>query len=140
MPKGQVRCLGPDDDVLACKSGLRGVGWRFHETRLTYPAYVLVHDERVKQYLVEEFGEQIIGYGGFQEWPPSSPDLTPMDVFLWGYLKQQVYETPPPSLQDFQRRITDACANVTSAMLHRVQRARIQMCIVADGEKFEHRK
>ncbi|GBO46586.1 hypothetical protein AVEN_88807-1 [Araneus ventricosus] len=29
----------------------------------------------VKQYLVE--------------WPPCSPDLTPMDVFLWGYLKQQ---------------------------------------------------
>ncbi|GBM91957.1 hypothetical protein AVEN_109126-1 [Araneus ventricosus] len=30
----------------------------------------------VNQYLVEEFGEQIIGYGGFQEWPPRSPDLT----------------------------------------------------------------
>ncbi|GBN61251.1 hypothetical protein AVEN_128970-1 [Araneus ventricosus] len=36
----------------------------------------------------EEFGEQIIGYGGFQELPPRSPDLTPMDFFLWGYLKQ----------------------------------------------------
>ncbi|GBO44044.1 hypothetical protein AVEN_232908-1 [Araneus ventricosus] len=35
----------------------------------------------VKQYLVEEFGEQIIGYGGFQEWPPRSPDLTPMVFF-----------------------------------------------------------
>ncbi|GBN98904.1 hypothetical protein AVEN_125216-1 [Araneus ventricosus] len=33
----------------------------------------------VKQYLVEEFGVQIIGYGGFQEWPSRSPDLTPMD-------------------------------------------------------------
>ncbi|GBM72025.1 hypothetical protein AVEN_119387-1 [Araneus ventricosus] len=74
----------------------------------------------VKQYLVEEFGEQIIGYGGFQEWPPRSPDLTPMDSFLWGYLKQQVYATPPPTLQDLQLRITDACANVTPAMLLRV--------------------
>ncbi|GBM79996.1 hypothetical protein AVEN_108648-1 [Araneus ventricosus] len=36
---------------------------------------------------VEEFGEHIIGYGGFHEWPPRSPDLTPMDFFLWGYLK-----------------------------------------------------
>ncbi|GBO43866.1 hypothetical protein AVEN_46036-1 [Araneus ventricosus] len=26
-----------------------------------------------------------------------SPDLTPMDFFLWGYLKQ-VYATPPPAL------------------------------------------
>ncbi|GBN39798.1 hypothetical protein AVEN_273551-1 [Araneus ventricosus] len=36
----------------------------------------------VKHYLVEEFGEQIIGYGGFQEWPLPSPDPTPMDFFL----------------------------------------------------------
>ncbi|GBM96813.1 hypothetical protein AVEN_161127-1 [Araneus ventricosus] len=56
----------------------------------------------VKSYLMEEFGEQIIGYGGFQKWPPRSPDLTPMDFFLWGYLKQQVYSTPPPTLQEFQ--------------------------------------
>ncbi|GBM75183.1 hypothetical protein AVEN_99576-1 [Araneus ventricosus] len=56
----------------------------------------------VKQYLVEEFGEQIIRYGGFQECPPRSPDLTAMDFFLWGYLKQQVYATPPPTLQDLQ--------------------------------------
>ncbi|GBN33549.1 hypothetical protein AVEN_173628-1, partial [Araneus ventricosus] len=48
----------------------------------------------MKQYLVEEFLEQIIGYGGFQEWPP---DLTLVDLFLWGYLKQQVYATPEPS-------------------------------------------
>ncbi|GBN82565.1 hypothetical protein AVEN_129486-1 [Araneus ventricosus] len=66
-----------------------------------------------------------------------------MDFFLWGYLKQQVYANPPPALQDLQRRITDACANVTPAMLHRVQsevQARIQMCIVADGEKLKRLK
>ncbi|GBN08550.1 hypothetical protein AVEN_266252-1, partial [Araneus ventricosus] len=104
-------------------------------------------------------GIRELGFGGFQEWPPRSPDLTPrppnrifrfrspdltpMDFFLWGYLKQQVYATPPPTLQDLQRRITDTCANMTPAMLHRVHRevqARVQMCIVADGEKFEHRK
>ncbi|GBN61951.1 hypothetical protein AVEN_135552-1 [Araneus ventricosus] len=38
----------------------------------------------VKQCLVEKFGEQIIGYGGFQERPPRSPDLTPMDFFPVG--------------------------------------------------------
>ncbi|GBM71444.1 hypothetical protein AVEN_127407-1 [Araneus ventricosus] len=97
----------------------------------------------VKQHLVEEFGEQIIGYGGLQESPLRSSDLTPMELFLWGYPKQQVYAIPPPRLQELQRRITNACANVRPAMLHSVQReiqARIQMCIVADGEKFEHRK
>jgi transposase len=97
----------------------------------------------VKQYLVTEFGNQIIGYGGFEEWPPRSPDLTPLDFFLWGYLKQQVYATPQETLQDFKRRITDACANVSPSMLQRVQceiLTRIQMCIAADGAKFEHLK
>ncbi|GBN14121.1 hypothetical protein AVEN_209194-1 [Araneus ventricosus] len=91
----------------------------------------------VKQYLVEEFGEQVIGYGGFQKCPLLSPDQTPMDFFLWGYLK------PQSTLQDLQRRITDFCANMTLAMLHRVQRevqAIFQMRDVADGEKFKHRK
>ncbi|GBN62092.1 hypothetical protein AVEN_241369-1 [Araneus ventricosus] len=97
----------------------------------------------VEQYLVDEFGEQIIGYGGFEEWPPRSPELTPMDFFLCGYLKQQVYATPPPTVQDLQRLIMDACVNVAPSMLHSVQhevQARVRMCIVADGEKIEHRK
>ncbi|GBL98100.1 hypothetical protein AVEN_84598-1 [Araneus ventricosus] len=71
-----------------------------------------------------------------------SPDLTPMDFFLWGYLKQQD-ATAQPTLQDLQPLIKDACANITPAMLYHVQRevqARVQMCIVADGEKFEDRK
>ncbi|GBN89493.1 hypothetical protein AVEN_14212-1 [Araneus ventricosus] len=71
--------------------GLRNV-WFQHDGA---PAH---KTSSVKQYLVEEFGEQIIGYGGFQEWPPRSPDLTPMGVFLWGYLKQQVYEKPSPNI------------------------------------------
>ncbi|GBN10012.1 hypothetical protein AVEN_211180-1 [Araneus ventricosus] len=69
------------------------------------------------------------------------PDRGPANILGRGYLKQQGHATPPPTLQDLQRHITDACANVTSAMLHRVQRevqARVQMYIVADGEKFDH--
>jgi hypothetical protein len=29
--------------------------------------------------------------GGPISWPPRSPDLTPLDFFLWGYAKDQVY-------------------------------------------------
>ncbi|GBL84027.1 hypothetical protein AVEN_100889-1 [Araneus ventricosus] len=97
----------------------------------------------VKHYLVEEFEEQIIRYGGFQEWPPRSPELIPMAFFMWGYLKQYVYAISPPILQDLQRRITDACANVTPSMLHRVEREvqpRVGVSFLAVEEKFEHRK
>ncbi|GBM74211.1 hypothetical protein AVEN_203411-1 [Araneus ventricosus] len=56
----------------------------------------------VKQYLMETFHNQIIGYGGFVQWPLRSPDLTPLDFFLCGHIKGQVYATPPPTLQDLQ--------------------------------------
>ncbi|GBM31539.1 hypothetical protein AVEN_247236-1 [Araneus ventricosus] len=91
----------------------------------------------IKKYPVEDFGEQVIGYGGFHECPERSPDITPMDFFLWEYLKQKVHATHPRTLQDLQRHITDPCANVTNAMLHLVKcevKARVLLCIVSGGE------
>ncbi|GBM95691.1 hypothetical protein AVEN_186066-1 [Araneus ventricosus] len=92
---------------------------------------------------METFQNQVIGYGGFVKWLQRSPELTPLEFFLWGHIKGQVYATPTPTLQDLRRRITDACASVTPAMLHNVQReiqSRVQMCIVANGENFEEYK
>ncbi|GBM41795.1 hypothetical protein AVEN_92013-1 [Araneus ventricosus] len=51
----------------------------------------------------------------FRRVPPRSPDLTPLDFFLWRDIKEHVYATPPPILQDLRRSITDACASVTLA-------------------------
>ncbi|GBM31958.1 hypothetical protein AVEN_74255-1 [Araneus ventricosus] len=92
---------------------------------------------------MKTFQNQVIGYDGFVEWPPRSPDLTPLDFFLWGHMKGQVYATPPPTLKDLRQRITDACASVTRDMWHNVQReiqSRVQMCIAANGEHFEQYK
>ncbi|GFV35348.1 hypothetical protein TNCV_3203801 [Trichonephila clavipes] len=35
-----------------------------------------------KQFLDKEFGNQITGYGGVEDWPPRLHDLTPQDFFL----------------------------------------------------------
>lgn len=40
--------------------------------------------ESVRQF----FGERIISSRTQFEWPPRSPDLTPCDFFLWGYVKE----------------------------------------------------
>lgn len=37
-----------------------------------------------RERLTQMFGEQWIGRFGPVRWPPRSPDLTPMDFFLWG--------------------------------------------------------
>ncbi|GBL77130.1 hypothetical protein AVEN_12764-1 [Araneus ventricosus] len=95
----------------------------------------------VQQYIRDTFQQQVIGYGGFVEWSPRSPDLNPLDFVLWRYIKQRVYATPPPTLQELRNRITDAYASVSPVMLYNVQRevqSRLQMCIVAEGHHFEH--
>ena len=33
------------------------------------------------------FLERWIGRGGPAAWPPRSPDINPLDFFLWGYVK-----------------------------------------------------
>jgi hypothetical protein len=38
-------------------------------------------------------------------WPPGSPDLTPCDFFLWGYVKDKVYVPTLPVYQSFDREL-----------------------------------
>lgn len=40
------------------------------------------------------FGECWIGRGSPTPWPPRSPDLTPLDFYFWGCMKELVYSTP----------------------------------------------
>ncbi|ERL95808.1 hypothetical protein D910_00344, partial [Dendroctonus ponderosae] len=82
-----------------------------------------------------------IGRNGFQNWPPRSPDLTPLDFFLWGYIKGIVYHTLPTTSHDMKTRIRDAFKTVTPQMLSRVSSGfekRIYKCLEMDGQHFEH--
>jgi hypothetical protein len=38
------------------------------------------------------FPERWIGHGGHVRWSPRSPDLTPLDFCLWGWMKSEVYK------------------------------------------------
>ena len=60
----------------------------------------------VKMFLSETFNNRVISVGHEVEWPPRSPDLTPFDFFLWGYLKDQVFKTTPTDLGELRTRIT----------------------------------
>ena len=56
-------------------------------------------------------------------WPLRSPDLTPCDIFLWGFVKDTVIVPPlPANLQDLRNLITAAVALVDRDMLTRVER------------------
>ena len=54
-------------------------------------------------------------------WPPRSPNLTPCDLFLWGFVKDSVYVPPlPMSLNELRDRITRVLQTITADTLHRV--------------------
>ena len=56
-----------------------------------------------------------------QLWPPSSPDLTPCDFFLWGFVKDAVYvPIVPTNLNDLRNRITVAVNSVMHDIRHQV--------------------
>ena len=61
------------------------------------------------------------GFGrSFVNWPPRSCDLTPLDYFLWGYLKSLVYANKPTTLEELEDNIRTVIASVTPQTLDRV--------------------
>ena len=72
----------------------------------------------VREYLNTRFPGRWIGRAAPIAWPPRSPDLTPMDLFLWGFVKNQVFVPPlPANVVELRTRITAAVAKVTPEML-----------------------
>ena len=58
---------------------------------------------------------------GFNNLPLRSPDATPCDFFLWGYVKDQVYFSPlPASIPQLRVRIRTATETITADMLQTV--------------------
>lgn len=61
----------------------------------------------------EIFPNKLISRRGDINWPPRSPDLTPMDFFLWGYVKSKVYANKPTSLAQLKENIRHEMAAIT---------------------------
>jgi len=50
----------------------------------------------------QHFANRWIGRDGPTPWPPQSPDITPLDFFLWGYVKDKVFSTPVPDITNLE--------------------------------------
>jgi len=46
-------------------------------------------------------------------WPRRSPDITPLDFVLWGYVEDKVFSKPVPDIIILKARITEAFATIT---------------------------
>lgn len=70
-----------------------------------------------------------------------SPDLTPLDFFLWGSIKNEVYYVPPATRDELENKVRAAIHRITPRQLREVVRAtieKVQLCQQQDGGHFEH--
>ncbi|GFV46280.1 transposable element Tc3 transposase [Trichonephila clavipes] len=67
--------------------------------------------------LKDTFGDRLISRFGPVNWPPRSCDLTPLDYFLWGYVKSLVYVDKPQTLDHLEDNIRRVIADIRPQML-----------------------
>lgn len=95
----------------------------------------------VRDYLNNVFPNAWIGRDGPIPWPPRSPDLTPLDFYIWGRAKELVYATEVNTREELIRRIEEAFAMIRQEIRLRTTtveiRKRCRACIRSGGHQFE---
>ncbi|GFT83979.1 putative DD41D transposase [Trichonephila clavipes] len=69
---------------------------------------------------LQHVGDRLNSRFGPVNWPPRSCDLTPLDYFLWGYVKSLVYADKPQTLDHLEDNIRRVIADIRPQMLEKV--------------------
>lgn len=97
----------------------------------------------VQRYLNIAFPSRWIGRGSIFPWPARSPDLTVLDFYLWGRIKDLVFKTRPITRDDIKERIREAVRSISVAEIETSVNStteRLKLCIANDGKHFEYLK
>ncbi|GFX54969.1 uncharacterized protein TNCV_3318861 [Trichonephila clavipes] len=93
-------------------------------------------------FLIQTFGEdRIVSRRRRYTWLPRSPDLTPADFWLWGYLKSRVYLSGPSSLLELKDAIHSEVSSIHPDMLHSAVAGfvtRLECLLPCGGGHAEH--
>jgi len=113
--------------------------------------YVLPEDDRVIEtcrrvlsVLMKILSYRFIrnDWRSFNNLPPRSPDATPCDYFLWGYVKDQVYVPPlPASIPELKVRIRTTTETITADMIQTVRNEldyHVDVCRITKVAHIEH--
>ncbi|GFV06719.1 putative DD41D transposase [Trichonephila clavipes] len=80
---------------------------------------VTVNGDRYRTMITNFFIPELNNHD-IQELPPRSCDLTPLDYFLWGYVKSLVYADKPQTLDHLEDNIRRVIADIRPQMLEKV--------------------
>ena len=95
----------------------------------------------VKTFLEDTFGERVISRNFPNFWPPRSPDLSPVDYWLWGMVKAKVYSHSPTNIEDLKREITRVISEISRHQLRAAVRnlvPRLNAVTLYNGGHFQH--
>ncbi len=84
------------------------------------------------------FGHRIISRNSEISWPSRSPDLTPPDYFLWGYLKERVYINKPHTIQQLKDNICAEIRGLQPELLSAVMENAVERARLCEAENGEH--
>lgn len=96
---------------------------------------------RIAEFLNLNFGDQWLGTNGPIRWPPRSPDLTPLDFFFWGFVKNEIYKTRSNTVEELREKFEAAIRNIRNVHIMNAVRGvsrRCRQCIANNGRQFEH--
>ncbi len=82
-----------------------------------------------------------MGRGGSISWPGCSPELTPCDYFLSGYIKETVCQEALQNINELMNKIRQAVAAITQDTPQEIQaNMKFRLCSVVRGleKHFEH--
>lgn len=65
------------------------------------------------------FADSKLAYVDPESWMPQSPDLAPMDYFVWGYLKQQLWKRKVTTINGLKRALLDEWKKLPQEMINR---------------------
>lgn len=94
-----------------------------------------------RRILNEKFPNSWIGRRGPMNWPARSPDLNPMDFFVWGHMKEFIYRESIDSDIELLAKLTESLEIITPQMIQRAYQnliKRARLCIEVQGGHFEH--
>ena len=92
-------------------------------------------------FLKSKFGNRIISRRTEHHWPPSSPDLSPLDFSFWAQAMQEVYRCRPTTLPALKSVVEDFAANIDPETVRKMARnvqKRASLCRDQSGGHFEH--
>lgn len=101
------------------------------------------YSREVRAHLNDQFPNRWIGRAGPHSWPARSPDLTVLDYYVWGRMKDIVYRTEVNTRDELRERIVAAAEEIRNdgQEIRKATRSllrRCTKCIEAGGWHFEN--